>query len=152
MRSSPGIFYGDLAAGRYRVTLAKQGFGAKTTMVEIGGEKPVQFRLLADGLMSYVAEVVAERREVGVSRSRRGAVSTLSRWTEERVCGTIAWIDEHGPQANRQILPDEDFTQRGVKWNMDGYPAAQVIVAPERSGLYYLWARTPSGKSFSFRG
>ena len=62
----------------------------------------------------------------------------------------IGWLDEHGPQANRQILPDGDFTQTGIKWNSDGYPAPPTIVAPERSGLYYLWARTPSGQAFSF--
>ena len=62
----------------------------------------------------------------------------------------IGWIDEHGPGANRQILPDGDFTQTGVRWNKDGYAAPPMIAAPERSGLYYLWMRTPSGKAFSF--
>ncbi len=29
-------------------------------------------------------------------------------------------------------------------------PSPPVIVAPERSGLYYLWVKTPSGEAFSF--
>src|SRR5262249_19348033 len=62
----------------------------------------------------------------------------------------IAWIDEHGPQANRQILPDGDFTQTGVRWNSEGYPAAPTIFAPERSGLCYIHARSPSGNWFSW--
>ena len=62
----------------------------------------------------------------------------------------MGWIDEHGPEANRQILPDGDFTQTGVRWNTEGYSAPPAIVAPSRAGLYYLWARTPSGQAFSF--
>ena len=32
----------------------------------------------------------------------------------------IGWMDEHGPQANRQILPDADFTQTGVAMEQAG--------------------------------
>ncbi|MCC6587194.1 MAG: carboxypeptidase regulatory-like domain-containing protein [Bryobacterales bacterium] len=154
LRSSPrGIFYGGLAGGRYRVTLARQGFGAKTAYVEIGGGKPVQFRLLADGLIGYMWPKWSRSGETSEYRVHAVEQYQLTLWRyglKKEFVEMIAWIDEHGPQANRQILPDEDFTERGVRWNMDGYPAAPVIVAPERSGLYYLWARTPSGKSFSF--
>lgn len=62
----------------------------------------------------------------------------------------IGWIDEHGPGANRQVLPDGDFTQDGVNWNQEGYASPPIIHAPERTGLYYLWMRTPSGRAFSF--
>jgi N,N-dimethylformamidase len=62
----------------------------------------------------------------------------------------VGWIDEHGPGANKQLLPDCDFTQDGVRWNHDGYSAPPSITAPEQSGLYYLWMRTPSGRAFSF--
>ena len=55
LRSSPrGVFYGDLAAGRYRVTLAKTGYGSKIAVVELGGGTPHQFRLLSDGLIGYM--------------------------------------------------------------------------------------------------
>ena len=46
---------GDLPAGKYRVTLAKSGYGSKASTVEIGRE-PVQFRLLSDGLVGYSPE------------------------------------------------------------------------------------------------
>ncbi len=62
----------------------------------------------------------------------------------------IGWVDEHGPEANRQILPEGDFTQTGTRWNSAGYFVPPVIEAPNHSGLYYLWAKTPSGRSFSF--
>jgi hypothetical protein len=76
---------------------------------------------------------------------------TLWRYGLEReLIGPVTWMDEHGPQANRQILPDEDFTQTGVRWNTTGYAAPPAIAAPERSGLYYLWARGISGRTYSF--
>ena len=54
LRSSPrGALRGNLAPGMYRVTLAKTGYGSKTSTVELGRE-PVQFRLLTDGLLGYM--------------------------------------------------------------------------------------------------
>src|SRR5436853_5899121 len=65
----------------------------------------------------------------------------------------LSWFDEHGPEATRQITPDGDYSQTGVDWNHHGYLGRhpqQFVTAPRRSGLYYLWARTPSGRKFSF--
>ena len=37
LRSSPsGAIYGELPDGQYRVTLAKDGYGAKTVMIAVG--------------------------------------------------------------------------------------------------------------------
>jgi N,N-dimethylformamidase len=153
LRSSPrGAFYGDLPAGDYRVTLAKAGFGAKESRVTLGGAPP-QLRLLSDDLIGYMwpkwvrAGEQSEYRVHGVEQYQL----TLWRYGLEReFVSMISWIDEHGPQANRQILPDGDFTQTGVGWNQKGYPAPPVITAPERSGLYYVRARTPSGQMFQW--
>ncbi len=52
-----------------------------------------------------------------------------------------------------QITPDGDYMQTGVQWNKIGYGSphhTQLVSAPERSGLYYLHAKTESGKFFSF--
>ena len=49
LRSSPrGASYGELAPGSYRVTLSRQGFGAKIVDVNLGAD-PHQFRLLSPG-------------------------------------------------------------------------------------------------------
>ena len=49
-----GAVHADLPPGEYRVTLFKQGFGAKSVMLRIEpGMPPHQFRLLADGLLGY---------------------------------------------------------------------------------------------------
>ena len=39
-----------------------------------------------------------------------------------------------------------------MRWNHEGYSAPPSITAPEQSGLYYLWMRTPSGERFHFPG
>src|SRR3954447_15072504 len=54
LRSSPrGVFYGDLPDGKYRVTLARAGYGSKSALVHINTEEPLQFRLLSDSLLGY---------------------------------------------------------------------------------------------------
>ncbi|MEX2262258.1 MAG: N,N-dimethylformamidase beta subunit family domain-containing protein [Bryobacteraceae bacterium] len=154
LRSSPrGIFYGDLPAGLYRVTLAKAGFGSKTSTVELGGALPVQFRLLADGLLGYMWPKWVRGGETAEYRVHAVEQYQLTLWRyglKKEFVRMIGWMDEHGPQANRQVLPDGDFTQTGACWNTDGYASPPVIAAPERSGLYYLRARTQSGNWFSF--
>jgi hypothetical protein len=154
LRSSPrGGLYGDLPPGRYRVTLSKPGYGAKTTRVVLSAEAPCQFRLLRDRLLGYMWPKWVRAGEPAEYRVSSVDQYQLTLWRyglRKEFVRMVGWVDEHGPEANRQILPDGDFTQTGVKWNENGYAARPVITAPERSGLYYLWAKTPRGESFSF--
>jgi len=154
LRSSPrGAFYGDISAGSYRVTLAKSGYGSKSALVHFDESGPVQFRLLSDGIVGYMWPKWVRGDEAAEYRVHSVEPYQLSLWRygmKRELVQTVTWMDEHGPQANRQILPDCDFTQTGAKWNTVGYVAPPLLVAPERTGLYYLWARTPSGKAFSF--
>ena len=153
LRSSPrGAFRGELPPGPYRVTLAKPGYGGKASRVELGGAPP-QLRLLADGLLGYMWPKWVRAGETAEFRVHAVEQYQLTLWRygqRKEFAAMIGWLDEHGPRANQQTLPDGDFTQSGVRWNSDGYPAPPTIVAPERSGLYYVWARTPSGRAFSF--
>jgi hypothetical protein len=154
LQSSPrGAFYGELPPGDYRVTLSKPGYGAKTVTCRLQPGEPYHFRLLAAGLLGYMWPKWCRSGETSEYRIHAHEQYQLTLWRyglNKEFVQLIGWIDEHGPEANRQLLPDGDFTQTGVRWNMDGYPAPPTIVAPNRSGLYYLWARTPSGASFSF--
>lgn len=154
LRSSPrGAFYAEIPAGTYRVVLAKAGYGAKTVTAELGTGAPVQFRLLSDGLIGYMWPKWVRAGETAEFRVHSVEPYQLSLWRyglRRDLVQTITWMDEHGPQANRQILPDGDFTQTGARWNVEGYAAPPTMKAPARSGLYYLWARTPSGRAFSF--
>src|ERR1700704_5414935 len=119
--SARGVLRGDLPGGKYRVTLAKAGYGSKASTIEIGGE-PVQFRLLTDGLLGYMWPKWVRGGEVAEYRVHAIEQYQLTLWRygiRKEFVAMISWIDEHGPQANRQILPDGDFTQTGVKWNSD---------------------------------
>ena len=152
LQSSPrGIFYGALADGAYRVTISKPGYGSKASRVQLGGEgPPPQLRMLSDGLLGYMHPKWSRAGEASEYRVHGVEQYQLTLWRyglRKEYVSMIGWVDEHGPQANKQILPDGDFTQTGVRWNQDGYPARPIIVAPERTGLYYVWARTPSGRS-----
>jgi N,N-dimethylformamidase len=150
--SARGALRGDVPDGRYRVTLAKAGYGAKASVVSLGGE-PIQFRLLSDRLYGYMWPKWCRAGDQAEYRlhSTEQCLITLWRYGQRREkVATVTWVDEHGPQANRQLLPDGDFTQTGTRWNCSGFPSPPVIRAPERGGLYYLWARTPSGAAFSF--
>ena len=151
--ATSGSFYGDLPPGPYRVLLSRAGYGAKTSRIVLGGKAIPQLRLLSDGLIGYMYPKWVRGGEAAEFRVHAVEQYQITLWRygwKKEYVRMIGWMDEHGPQANRQTLPDGDFTQTGVRWNNDGYPAKPTIVAPERSGLYYVWLRTPSGKSFSF--
>ncbi len=156
LTSSPrGALYADLAPGRYRVTFAKDGYGSKWVECDLG-EQPQQFRLLKDQLCGYMWPKWArsgEKSEVRVHAPEQYQLTLWRYGLKKEFVRLISWFDEHGPRTTVQIAPDTDFSQTGMQWNRAGYPAPhiqQFVTAPEESGLYYLWARTPSGKSFSF--
>jgi hypothetical protein len=157
LNSSPrGAFYGDLSAGEYRVTLAKDGYGAKWVECQLSDKKPLQFRLLSDCVLGYMWPKWVRAGERSEIRAHSPEQYQLSLWRyglRKEFVRMLSWFDEHGPRATVQITPDEDYSQTGVDWNRHGYPSPHVqqfVEAPSRSGLYYLWARTPSGKTFSF--
>jgi N,N-dimethylformamidase len=157
LASSPrGAFYGDLPPARYRVTLSKESYGSKWVECNLGNGEPYHFRLLSDCLLGYmwpkwVCE--GERSEVRGHSPEQYQLTIWRYGLKKERKGVISWYDEHGPRATVQITPDGDYSQTGVGWNHHGYPGRhpqQFISAPSPSGLYYLWARTPSGRTFSF--
>ena len=156
-RSTPrGAVYADVEPGRYRVTLVREGFGSKSVEVEVKADSPYQFRLLSDGLLGYMWPKWVRSGERSEFRVHSVEAYHLSLWryglTKEFV-KPLGWFDEHGPRAVMQITPDGDYTRTGVAWNKQGYGdphLSQLVAGPERSGLYYVHARTESGRFFSF--
>ncbi len=156
-RSTPrGAVYADLAPGAYRVTLVKPGFGSKSVSITVPPNAPHQFRLLSDGLLGYMWPKWVRSGELAEFRVHAVEAYHLSLWrygwTKDLV-RSLGWFDEHGPRATMQITPDGDYTQTGVAWNKQGYGTpqlSQLVAGPDRSGLYYLHARTVSGAFFSF--
>jgi N,N-dimethylformamidase len=151
-----GSVHVELPAGEYEVTLQKPGFGAKRSRLVWPATQPHQFRLLSDGLLGYAWPKwvkSGERSEFRVHAVEQYHIELYRYgWQPEFIQG-LGWHDEHGPRATMQITPDGDYTQTGVQWNQQGYTSPvhkQFATAPERSGLYYFRASTPSGLTFSF--
>ena len=150
----------DPARCPYTVTLALGGYGGKVSTLDAveGGGAPAQLRLLSDSMVGYMhpkwspsghsAEYcIHSTMPYKLELYRCGA-------SEQEHVSTIGWIDEHGPQTMRQVLPDGDFTQTGCGWNRVGFNSvfqSHRVVAPERGGLYYLHAtQEHTGDTTSF--
>lgn len=151
-----GAVEADLAPGAHRVTLSKEGFGAKRVSITVDESRPYQFRLLRDQLLGYVWPKWVRAGETAEFRVHSPAEYKLSLWRYawgKVLVRSIGWFDEHGPRATAQITPDGDYTQTGVEWNKYGYSSPhhrQFIRAPNRSGLYYFHAKTIAGEFFAF--
>jgi N,N-dimethylformamidase len=152
-----GAVYVDVPPGHYRVTLLKDGYGSKSVQLEVtAAMPPYHFRLLSDTIYGYMWPKWVKTGEASEFRVHSVEAYRLSLWRygeKREFVKLLGWLDEHGPRAVMQITPDGDYTQTGMQWNKIGYGSphhTQLVIAPERSGLYYLHAKTESGKFFSF--
>lgn len=151
-----GAVHSDIAPGVYRVSLGKAGYGSKRTEIEVASGKPHQFRLLSErtyGFMWPKWVRTGETSEYCVHSTEEFKLDLWRYGWEKEHVRSLGWCDEHGPRAMMQITPDGDFTQTGVDWNREGYSLEyqkHAVTAPDRSGLYYLHAKTRSGKFCSF--
>jgi hypothetical protein len=119
-----GAVYADIEPGLFKVTLYKAGYGSKSVQVEIKAGRPHHFRLLSDGLLSYMWPKWVRAGEKAEFRVHAVEEYKLELWRygrEKEFIRPIGWYDEHGPRATMQITPDGDYTQTGVQWNKFGY-------------------------------
>ena len=122
--TASGAVLGDLAAGAYRVTLAKPGYGSKRVEMSVDPERPYAFRLLSDRLAGFVWPKWArsgERGEFRVHSVEPYHLSLCRYGLEKELVQAIGWFDAHGPRAVIQITPDGDYTRAGVGWNRVGW-------------------------------
>lgn len=151
-----GAVVADIQPGNYRVTLAKPGFGSKRVEMSVAENKPYQFRLLSDRMYGFMWPKwvkAGEKSEYCVHSTEAFKLDLWRYGWKKELVRSLGWCDEHGPRAMMQITPDGDYTQTGVKWNRVGYTLKyqkHAVVAPEKSGLYYLHAKTQSGRFCSF--
>ncbi|MSR31144.1 MAG: carboxypeptidase regulatory-like domain-containing protein [Gemmataceae bacterium] len=153
-----GAVYAPLLGGQYRVTLRKDGFGAKSVDFAMPpGQPPYHFRLMSNTLYGYAWPKwsrTGEKAEFRVHAMEPYQLELFRYgWKKEKV-RSLGWWDEHGPLANQQVTPDGDYSQTGVEWNQRGYNNnavhRQFVEAPGVSGLYYFHATGASGASFTF--
>ncbi len=151
-----GGIHADVAPGKYRVTLQKDGFGPKTVHMTVDPDRPYHFRLLTNRILGYAWPKWVRSGEKSEFRVHSMEPYRLSLWRygqEKEFLRVLGWFDEHGPRATQQITPDGDYTQTGVQWNKIGFHSkhhTQFVAGPERSGLYYFHAEGESGDCFTF--
>lgn len=151
-----GAVVADLPPGEYLVTLQKEGFGGKRVRMQVGDREPYHFRLLSEKLLGYMWPKWVRAGESAEFRVHAPEAYKLELWrygARKELVAPLGWFDEHGPRPEVQLTPDGDYTQTGVRWNGRGYRLGQhprTIAAPERSGLYFVHAKSESGEFFSF--
>ena len=154
--TASGAIRADISEGRYQVVLSKTGFTAKRVEVSISETNPIQFRLLSDQMYGFMWPnwIRSGKSSEFCVHSRKQFRLELWRYGwEKEFIRSFGWCDEHGPTAMAQILPDVDFTRTGVGWNRVGYTLEyqkHAVTAPDRSGLYYLHAKTLDGEFLAF--
>src|SRR3569833_2009466 len=97
--SARGAFWGELLPGEYRVTLTHPEFGAKSIRAELGGETPVQFRLLSHALLGFMWPKWVRAGEESEIRTHSREQFQLSLWRygwQKEFVRMVSWFDEHG--------------------------------------------------------
>jgi N,N-dimethylformamidase len=154
--SASGAVRGELEPGVYAVVVSRPGYGPKRSQITLApGRPPAQLRLLRDSRVygylwpKYVRSGEASELRVHSSEPYRAELWHYG-WEATPVADLGLYSDMHPASELRQLLPDGDFTQTGVRWLPNFMGPRQTLTAPERSGLYYVRVETVSGKSTSF--
>src|SRR5687768_16654020 len=99
----------NLRPGSYRVTLVKDGFGSRGTVVTVEPGRLHAFRLLSDGLLGYAWPKwvrSGERAEIRLHSVESCRVSLWRYGLRKEQVRLLGWFDEHGPRALVQVTPD----------------------------------------------
>ena len=152
-----GSIAAALPSGDFKFTLWKDRFSGKRVDVTLPSAGPLQLRLLSNKLVGYMHPKWAqagEKSEFRVHSSEEYNLKMFRYGLQKEFIQTIGVYDEHGPGATQQCTPDGDYTKTGVQFNRQGFSNNphhnQNVVAPKRSGLYYMHAEGVSGEFYSF--
>ncbi len=145
----------DLPPGSYTLTFAKAGYGSKHVEVTLPVKEPIKFRLLSDKLVGYMAprwSTSGEKSCIRINSTTSCRVELFRYGKVKESYGVITWLDEHGPRAMTQVIPDGDIAASGLQFGTIGFPYPGMtwkIEAPEKSGLYYVHLENEGGEFFS---
>lgn len=159
VRSTPsGAVVADLPSGDYEVVLARDGFGPKRSRVRVAaGMPPVRLRLLSDRPYGYAWPRCVTAGASVELRFHAVGDCTVELWRHGQVpelVSSIGGFRDHPAGASRQVLPDDDISVAGCRWNHHGFAEPphdrRTLAAPDRSGLYFFRLRTAGGAETSF--
>jgi hypothetical protein len=144
-----GSVRGDLPAGRYAVTIARDGYGSKRTAIDVGaGAPPAQLRLLSEAPLGFVWPkwtLAGQAASVHVHSPHPYRLALARLGSEAGPEQVLGWFDEHGPRTTVQTTPDGDYTQDGVGWHSD-----LQLSAPDEGGLYVFRLEDEAGGRTTF--
>jgi hypothetical protein len=142
-----GAIYFDGPSGRYEIVLSRDGYGPKRTVADVTEDSPVHLRLLSETMYGYAWPKWTPAGGRSQLRVSSGAGYRVELWHcgwQRKLVASLGY-DSHAPRATRHVTPDGDYTRTGVDWR-DPF----VVVAPDRSGLYYFHIHSADGGFTSF--
>ena len=157
--TASGQLRADVAPGRWRAVVAREGYGRKTVEVDVApGCRAAPVPAARRPPLGYAWPKWAragDRVELRVHSPGPYVASLWHYGWERRHVRDIGRFESFGPGGDRQVVPDGDFTVTGVDWNHHGrrFPPDDraFITAPERTGLYFVHLDAiDSGAFFSF--
>ncbi len=150
-----GAIQADLESGEYRVTFARDGYVPKHVDITLPAKELFKFRLLSTKLVGYMSprwSVSGETSRIRINSTTSCRVELFRYGKEKESYGVVTWLDEHGPKAMTQVIPDGDLAQSGCQFGTVGFPNPGMtwgIKAPEKSGMYYIHLENEGGEFFS---
>ena len=150
-----GAIQADLESGEYRVTFARDGYVPKHVDITLPSKELFKFRLLSTKLVGYMSprwSVSGETSRIRINSATSCRVELFRYGKEKESYGVVTWLDEHGPKAMTQVIPDGDLAQSGCQFGTVGFPNPGMtwgIKAPEKSGMYYIHLENEGGEFFS---
>ena len=151
-----GAIHAPLKPGPCRAAFCHGEHGAKRVEFTVNPDQPYHFRLLSKTTRGFVWptwSTAGEHCEYCVHCHDSFRLDLFRYGWEKKFVRSYGWIDEHGPGAMQQILPDGDFVASGVDWNRTGYTLQfqkHGVTTPDRSGLYFFHAKTAAGEFCGF--
>jgi hypothetical protein len=143
----------DLPPADYEVCLSHPGYGSKRVRITADPARPIQFRLLSDGLLGHAWPKWCRGGDAVEFRVHAVTPYKLGLWrygARKQFVRNLGWYDNHGPRAAMQTLPDAHFVETGVRWRSGFGVHQQRLTAPSHSGLYYFHAGDEAGRFFTF--
>jgi len=160
LRSSPsGALHGELPDSDYEVAISHPDFGSKiTSFLKTSSAAPAQFRLLSKKITGYIWPKWSQSGEKAEIRFSSHEIVDASLWRmgwEVEHIRDIGRFEPFAPKGDSQTLPDGDVSQIGAKWNHARFQYspdldARTLIAPDRSGLYYIQLKALNGETFTF--
>src|SRR4051812_4203718 len=105
--SASGALSAELRPGRYRINLAKDGYGRKWIECDLPATPPLQLRLMSQspcGFMWPKWVKAGSHAEIMVHSHEQFRLSLWRYGLTKEPAGVVSWFDEHAAHTTEQLL------------------------------------------------